>query len=97
MASKINIPRTIIESPLFDKGKSKITKDTRKLDEVLLGVTFAAACNPELFPETETAGVRVAKTDPTENIPPLTFYFKEFEGKIILLDVEVTPEDNSEG
>lgn len=85
------ISKDIIESPLFEKSKKKITSKTKLLDDILLGVTFSIATNPKLFPlADEENEIRLAKTDKVNGIPALTFYFKEYEETIVLLDIEPT-------
>lgn len=97
MASRVKIPKSLVESSEFDKHKTQIMKDAKRLDDILWGVTFTLACNPELYPAVDGTEIRIAKTDPAPGAPPLTVYFKEFEDKIVLLDIEITPEDNNHG
>ena len=85
------IPKDIIESPLFEKNKKNISSNIKLLDDILLGVTFSVSTNPSLFPQTDDVNdIRLAKTVEANGIPELTIYFKEFEEKIVLLDIEPT-------
>ena len=70
-------------------------KDTKRLDDILWGVTFTIACRPNLFPIVQGTDIHIAKTDHAPDAPPLTVYFKEHDENIVLLDIEVTPEENN--
>ena len=85
------IPKNVEESPLFEKNKKNITSNTKLLDDIFIGVTFSIARNPTLFPLVDEENeIRLAKTDGVNDIPDLTIYFKEYEEKIVLLDIEPT-------
>lgn len=87
----IQIPKSFIESALYEKNKNKITKNTKLLDDILEGVTFAIASKPSEFPLIDDFETRSVKTDDTPDIPSLTIFFKEFEDNIVLLDIQITP------
>jgi len=83
----------LVESPLFKKSKDKITQDTRLLDDILEGLTLTIACKPDEFPLVDDLGTRTAKSKVVNDIPELTLYFKEYEEQIVLVDIEITPDE----
>lgn len=88
-------PRNLEESRLFEKHKNEITKDTQLLDTILNGVTLTIALDPTQFPIAEqTTGIRIVKAHGAGDVPNLTIYFRESHSdpKIILVDIEITPE-----
>ncbi|HBB76369.1 MAG: hypothetical protein A2186_01540 [Candidatus Levybacteria bacterium RIFOXYA1_FULL_41_10] len=86
------IPKTLEESPRYKQNIKKINKNTKALDVHLVGATFTIACKADEYPLLDAFGTRSIKIDGQGKIPPITIYFKEFEEKIVLLDVEETPE-----
>lgn len=95
MASQNNTPKNLIESKLFEASKKKIIPDAKRFDDAINAITFVVAKKPEEFPEIGKTGIRVAKTKRTPDMPSMSIYFKEFEQKIVLLDVKVVPDNNS--
>lgn len=93
MASQNNPLKNLEESPEFTKKRDKFFKDIKLYDEVVYGITFSIAKSPEFFPEIKGTGIRIAKTYKINDIPGLTFYFKEYDEKIVLLDLEITPDE----
>lgn len=86
-------PKNIEESTLYTKNKTNISQDARLLDDALEGTIFVIASNPEVFPlSNEEFDIRVVKSHLTTKLP-FTIYFKVLQEKIILLDIEITPED----
>ena len=94
MASSINFPKNLEESKNFEGAKKKITPNAKRFDEIIIGISFVIAKSPGEFPEIDNTGIRIAKTRETPDNPPLTIYFKEYDEKIVFLDVEITPEEN---
>jgi len=86
------IPKTLEESPRYNQNKTKITKDIKGLDVHLFGATFTIASKPDEFPLLDDKGTRSIKVEGNREIPATTIYFKEFDEKIVLLDIEETPE-----
>jgi hypothetical protein len=83
--------KRLIESPLYEKNKNKITENTKLLDTVLEGVTFSIASKPDTFPSLDEYGTRSAKTDEALGLPELTIFFKEEDQHIYLMNIQPTP------
>lgn len=87
--------KSLEESALYEASKKEIIKDARRFDDAVESVTFAITRKPEDFAIDRETGIQIAKTYATENNPSLTIYFKEYENKIVLLDVEITKDGDS--
>jgi hypothetical protein len=82
--------KTCEESPLYEKNKKIITDNIKLLDDFLSGPIFAISLKPEEFPVLNTqTRVQSIKIDEALGLPAVIIYFKEFDEKIILLDIEV--------
>ena len=67
--------RTIIYSREFEEQSKLIQPDARRLDEQLASVEWAIATNPEAFPQIPGTILRMIKTDPFPDAPPLRVFF----------------------
>lgn len=67
--------RTIRRSPLFESSVEDLAS-VRRLDEILEGVEWALANDPERFTEVPHTTLRVIPTDPFVNIPALRIYYR---------------------
>ena len=86
--------RTVIETQDFSTQKEKLAIDAKCLDEVLFGVTWALARNPEIFPVVLTHHqIRVIKTDRTKTIKALRIFFSFNANEVKLLWLEEISED----
>lgn len=67
-------PRNIIESPDFQAQRAEFL-GVRMFDEVMAGIGWAIAKNPERFAVPGTAGLGVAITNPFPGIPQFRIMF----------------------
>ncbi len=82
--------KTCEESPLYEKNKKAISSNIKLLDDFLRGPIFAISSKPEEFPVLNNQTlIRSIKVDGALGVPNVVIYFKEFEEKIVLLDIEV--------
>ncbi len=86
------LPKNLIESSLYAQSQKKITSDIKLLDSILDGVTFTIASKPDFYPLVDGYGTRAAKSEAVGEIPELTIFYKEYDEKIILLDIQILPE-----
>lgn len=68
--------RTIRESEIYTRQCGELGMGSKRLDEVLRGITYLAAKRPEVFPEIEGTGLRIAVTDPFADAPAIRVYFR---------------------
>lgn len=86
--------RTVIETKVFLDQKSKLQPDIKRFDEILFGVTWALARDPERFPLVlDNQHIRVIKTDKTKEIPAIRIFFSSSENEVKLLWLEEVRED----
>jgi hypothetical protein len=86
--------RTVIETRVFLGQKSELSPAVERLDEVLFGVTWALARNPERFPLVlQDPDIRVVKTDRVKEIPALRIFFSSNANEVKLLWLEELGED----
>jgi hypothetical protein len=67
--------RTIKYDPLFESAASAIQPDAKRLDAQLRGAEWAIATKPEAFDLVPGTILRILKTDPWPDAPPLRIYF----------------------
>jgi len=67
--------RTVRRTQLFDDRAAQIQPDAARLDEQLRGVEWAVATNPEELPLIQGTSLRLIKTEPFPNAPPLRIFF----------------------
>ena len=79
------VPRTIVETPLYQAEVSQLGVSVRDLDEKLKDLLFVIARIPEEFPTVADTGLRVAHY---VGNPPLRVYFSSTPTHINLLSVE---------
>lgn len=89
--------REIVETDGFQKDKERVATDAKRLDEMLLGVTWAMSQHPEHFPLVPgTKRLHMAATDPFPDAPPARVWFTFDDEQIELLGLEFA-EDGPEG
>lgn len=86
-------PKNVEESQIYSQNKLQITEDIKALDDAMAGIIYAIASKPEEFAYADEAlGIKIANCMLGNGIP-FTVYFKEHDTKIVLLDIELTKED----
>ena len=94
MASSKVRGKTLTETTLYEKSKSVIIPDARLYDEIVDGITFIIAHDPNSFDFIKDTIIQIAKVDRTPTTPALNIYFiNSNKDEIFLLDVEVDTED----
>jgi len=68
--------RTVREDPRFAEQCRELKLDIRRLDEVLLGATFAVARRPDYFPRIPETDLRVIVTGKFRELPPLLIFYR---------------------
>ena len=93
--NNVHLPlRDVVEGPLFTEQVSKLTSDVRRFDDIMDGVVWALARDPERFPVVhEARNIRIVKTDAWGDTP-LCVFFTFDDNQTHLLWVEPIPFDN---
>lgn len=93
--NNVHLPlRDVVEGPLFAEQVSKLTADIRRFDDVMEGVFWALARDPERFPVVhEASNIRIVKTDAWGGTP-LCVFFTFDDNQTRLLSVEPIQFDN---
>jgi hypothetical protein len=100
--SESNIPRNLVESPLYTKQLSELG-DVERLDEVLRGVLWGISTNPEAFDlipgfhRLRLAKTREFDVPRRKPLPRLRIWFIDFGvGTVELLAIEREPDPFSD-
>ena len=89
--------RDIVEEPTFVEQANLISPDIERFDEIMDGVKWALARNPEMFPRVlEGMNLHIAKTDSWGDIPALRILFRYDDNETRLLWVEPIPHEEDE-
>lgn len=84
--------RQIIEESDFKDEKERISRSVKRLDEILLGITWVLARKPESFNKVGELDLHLAKTDPVPpDIPALYIWFWFNDSEVHLLSIERAP------
>jgi hypothetical protein len=94
----VDIYRDIAEDPVFVAAAQRIESDARRWDEIMDGVVWALARNPDAFsPVKKGSKLRLVKTKAFPAVPALCVLFEmESDDRIILRDVAIA-EDQDDG
>ena len=85
--------RTIRQEPKFNEQLEALGISYRRLDEVLEGVCFALAREPERFSRIPGTQLSIIKTPVYPNAPSLRIFFTYNEEEVHLLAVEFCEDD----
>jgi hypothetical protein len=89
--------RTIRESPRFQLQCKELGLAIRRLDEVLIGATWAMAKHPEQLPLIPDTDLRVVLTAPFPDLPALVIFARIADRNYVDLEwIETVQEDPSE-
>lgn len=79
--------RTIIESKLYESQRQALEVDARRLDEALLGTTWALARDPEIGAETGVPTIRALGIRAVGGLPELLIFYTWDEATVVLLSI----------
>lgn len=88
--------RDIVEDHSFDRARALLGIDIRRLDEILEGLTFTLARNPELFERVPGTYLRVALTTRFPDVPALRVFFTVDAQRVTLVAIEERDEPSAE-
>jgi hypothetical protein len=84
--------RQIIEEDQFREEKIRISRSVKRLDDILLGITWVLARKPESFEQVGTLDLYLAKTDAVPpGVPALYIWFWFDDDAVHLLSIEHAP------
>ncbi len=88
--------RTIIESEGFAREKALIEPDAKRIDQVLLGVTWMLSQHPEHYQRVPgTLRLYMHPTDPFPDAPALRIWYQFDGNEVVLLSIEKSEDDES--
>lgn len=84
--------RQVVEEGQFEREKKKILKSSKRLDEILFGLTWALARAPESFFNVEGTSLYLAKTDAIPKTCSALYVWFTFDDETVLLrSIELAP------
>ena len=84
--------RQIIEESEFKDEKIRMSRSVKRLDEILLGITWVLARKPESFDKVTGLDLYLAKTEAIPpDIPALYIWFWFDDNEVHLLSIERAP------
>lgn len=84
---RTRVLRTIVESKLYESQRHALDLDARRLDEALLGTTWALARDPEIGSETDVPGIRALGIRAVGGLPELLIFYTWNETTVVLLSI----------
>ena len=67
--------RTVVYSEYFERQAASLSRDIRRLNDVLEGIEWSISRFPEIWTLVPGTSLRAAKTEPAGDIPGLLIYF----------------------
>ncbi len=84
-----SLPRTVIESDVYEKHRQGIWRDTKTYDVIFRGLEWALATDPESFPLVPETDLHIALLEPVGDVPECAVFFKHNHERVELIDIQV--------